>query len=59
MFRVGLSAGTVITENHLCAKVNEPRGISADQIYEFIGQELTQTAEEDDLVREICFKRNN
>lgn len=59
VFRVGLSAGTVITENHLCAKVNEPRGISADQIYEFVGQELTQTAEEDDLVREICFKRNN
>lgn len=59
VFRECLKAGTKINGNHLCAKVSEPRGIAADRINDFVGQELTKSVERDDLVHDLCFKKIN
>lgn len=59
VFCKALAAGTFITEDHICAKVSEPRGIPADRFYDFLGLETTRMVEVDELVSDVCFRRAN
>lgn len=54
-----LNIGTIIAQQHICAKVSEPRGIPADRFYEFLGLELAKMVDVDELVNDVCFRKAN
>lgn len=52
VFKSALAAGCRLEPVHMCAKVAEPFGCSAERLYEFAGRTLTKNVSADDLVSE-------
>lgn len=48
VYRSNLIGGTILSGNDICAKVNEPFGLSAEKFDEFVGKTLTQNVLKDD-----------
>lgn len=59
VYRSNLKSGTILTEDDICAKVNEPFGISAERFNEFVGHILLRDVVLDDNLDETHFSLAN
>lgn len=56
VFKNACAAGLRLEAAHMCAKVAEPFGCSAERLYEFVGRVLIQDVCADDLVDGMLFE---
>lgn len=56
VYRNNLEAGVILSADDICAKVNEPFGISAERYYDFIGNTLLNSVVADENLVESHFQ---
>lgn len=57
VYRNNLASGSKLQDDDICAKVNEPFGISAERFYKFVGRILIKDVVVDENLHETHFQQ--
>lgn len=55
VYQCDLKSGTILSRDHIVAKVSEPLGVSAEEIDRFVGRTLRSPVSVDDILAENQF----